>query len=122
MTSFGYQSLTAETTETAIIFWGWGRDQRTPSPIQREESAPIVAWGQCRPVTVASSLSSMPDPWSAQHFDRNAAVSRDRSELGRPLLVRDLGWSAQDAAETYHRLRHFEDNWNAPGMDAYDEL
>jgi hypothetical protein len=38
------------------------------------------------------------------------------------LLVRDLGWTEGDAADTYRRLRPFEEDWDAPGMDAYDEL
>jgi hypothetical protein len=41
---------------------------------------------------------------------------------GEPLLVRDLGWSEAEAIDTHFRLRPFEDDWNAPGMDAYDDL
>lgn len=43
-------------------------------------------------------------------------------EAQSSLLISDLGWSAEKAAETYMRLRHFEEDWDAPGMDAYDEL
>lgn len=39
---------------------------------------------------------------------------------GRPLS--ELGWSLEEALETRMRLRTFEEDWNAPGMDAYDEL
>ena len=38
------------------------------------------------------------------------------------LLVRDLGWSEDEAADTYHRCRAFAADWDAPGMDAYDAL
>ena len=38
------------------------------------------------------------------------------------LLVRDLGWSREQALETYYRLQSFSDDWDAPGMDAYDAL
>lgn len=43
-------------------------------------------------------------------------------EAQSSLLISDLGWSAEKASETYMRLRHFEEDWDAPGMDAYDEL
>jgi hypothetical protein len=38
------------------------------------------------------------------------------------LRVRDLGWSAAEGADTHFRLRPFEEDWDAPGMDAYDDL
>lgn len=38
-----------------------------------------------------------------------------------PRLIRDPGWSQSEARDTRARLRPFEDDWNAPGMDAYDE-
>ena len=41
---------------------------------------------------------------------------------GLALLVRDLGWSPAEAMDTHARLRPFEEDWNAPGMDAYDDL
>ena len=34
----------------------------------------------------------------------------------------ELGWSLEEALETRMRLRTFEEDWSAPGMDAYDEL
>ena len=40
----------------------------------------------------------------------------------RPLRLSDLGWSSSDALETRVRLRSFEDDWAAPGMDAYDNV
>ena len=41
---------------------------------------------------------------------------------GQALLVRDLGWSRTEALETHARLRPFAEDWEAPGMDAYDDL
>jgi hypothetical protein len=46
------------------------------------------------------------------------AYGRDRP----PLLVSDLGWSQEEAAATRARLAAFEEDWDAPGMDAYDAL
>lgn len=40
----------------------------------------------------------------------------------KPLLISDLGWTAAEIAETYYRLMAFKDDWEAPGMEAYDEL
>lgn len=40
----------------------------------------------------------------------------------QPNSVRSLGWSFDETLETYLRLRHFEKDWDAPGMDAYDKL
>ncbi len=41
----------------------------------------------------------------------------------RPALLTDaLGWSLAESAETRSRLGSFADDWDAPGMEAYDEL
>jgi hypothetical protein len=36
--------------------------------------------------------------------------------------IEQLGWSAREALETHLRFRGFAQDWNAPGMDAYDDL
>jgi len=41
-----------------------------------------------------------------------------RKNLNR---VSDLGWSKRTAREVRSRLTSFEDDWNAPGMSAYDK-
>lgn len=33
-----------------------------------------------------------------------------------------LGWTAAEALETYLRLRTFAEDWEAPGMELYDDL
>jgi hypothetical protein len=33
-----------------------------------------------------------------------------------------LGWSRREAALVRSQLASFEDDWNAPGMEAYDQL
>jgi hypothetical protein len=38
------------------------------------------------------------------------------------LLVSDLGWSTEEAKETRTRLAAFEEDWEAPGMEAFDHL
>ena len=37
-------------------------------------------------------------------------------------LLASKGIAPERAADLRHRLRAFEDDWNAPGMEAYDEL
>ena len=39
-----------------------------------------------------------------------------------PLLVSNLGWSVEEVQETRGRLAALEEDWNAPGMEAYDHL
>ncbi len=39
-----------------------------------------------------------------------------------PLLVADLNWGPEEAQETRARLAALEADWDAPGMDAYDNL
>ncbi len=38
------------------------------------------------------------------------------------LLIEDLGWSKMEASETRNQLASFEVDWDAPGMELYDEL
>jgi hypothetical protein len=39
-----------------------------------------------------------------------------------PLLVSNLGWNTEEAKETRARLAALEEDWDAPGMEAYDQL
>lgn len=40
----------------------------------------------------------------------------------KELVIEDLGWSEEETKETYYRLLNFKEDWEAPGMEAYDEL
>lgn len=44
-----------------------------------------------------------------------------RNNFHKP-SIRLLGWTKEDAFEARARLISFEDDWNAPGMEAYDEI
>jgi hypothetical protein len=48
--------------------------------------------------------------------------SRMAQSATAPLLVSNLGWSAEEAKETRTRLAALEEDWDAPGMEAYDRL
>ena len=52
--------------------------------------------------------------------DSDSDRFEDKSK--KQLLTSDLGWTTAEIAETYHRLMSFKDDWDAPGMEAYDEL
>ncbi len=53
---------------------------------------------------------------------QSAGVQMQDLPLARPLRLSDLGWGGADALDTRIRLRSFEDDWGAPGMDAYDNV
>jgi len=40
----------------------------------------------------------------------------------QPLRVADLGWTPAQAADTRARLASFAEDWDAPGMEGYDDL
>jgi hypothetical protein len=41
---------------------------------------------------------------------------------GQSLLIADLGWTIDEAADTRARLRAFADEWDAAEMSPYDDL
>lgn len=64
-----------------------------------------------------SEEPDVPGPGTTTSPARGATVAE------RPLLnIDDLGWTREEAADTRARLRPFENDWDAPGMDAYDAL
>jgi len=38
------------------------------------------------------------------------------------ISLENRGWTETQAAETRSRLKSFEEDWNAPGMEGYDAL
>ncbi|MDY0134306.1 MAG: hypothetical protein RBS14_01285 [Atribacterota bacterium] len=49
----------------------------------------------------------------------SSTVTAHPAEMPR---IEQLGWSAVEALETHLRLQIFADDWDAPGMEAYDDL
>jgi len=70
-------------------------------------------------LAVRSSASSGTDPWGEDL--RTLVVTRVVDLSGRPTL-QDLGWTQTEALEIRMRLKSFEEDWEFPGMQAYDEL
>ena len=63
------------------------------------------------------------DTSTAGRRDATAWFEADTSTVGRPvLLISDLGWTDEQAATTFYKLASFAEDWDAPGMDAYDAL
>lgn len=48
--------------------------------------------------------------------------SRKPQAAPDPLLVANLDWSVEEVQETRARLAALEEDWDAPGMEAYDTL
>jgi hypothetical protein len=46
----------------------------------------------------------------------------NRQAAAAPLLVSNLGWSTEEVQETRARLSALEEDWDAPGMEDYDQL
>lgn len=40
----------------------------------------------------------------------------------RERRIQELGWSEEEARQVRSSLQSFAEDWEAPGMDAYDEL
>ena len=52
---------------------------------------------------------------------QHAAPRADQPQPA-PLRIADLGWTQEQAADTRARLASFAEDWNAPGMEGYDDL
>jgi hypothetical protein len=48
--------------------------------------------------------------------------TREAQAVPGPLLVSKLGWRVEEVQETRGRLAVLEEDWDAPGMEAYDHL
>jgi hypothetical protein len=53
---------------------------------------------------------------------KRKANQKAQAAAAGPLLVSNLGWSAEEAKETRARLTALEEDWDAPGMEEYDHL
>ncbi|MCX6089874.1 MAG: hypothetical protein NTX88_05830 [Candidatus Atribacteria bacterium] len=67
-----------------------------------------------------TNMTSMFDPWSIEQSNRDAVVTFSTGV--KSMLVENLGWTREQAKETRLRLSVFEKDWDAPGMELYDEL
>jgi hypothetical protein len=69
---------------------------------------------------VLQGVTSIIDPWKMEQLNRDAALTT--TTAANKLLISELGWSMEQAIETRMRLRTFQEDWDASGMEGYDEL
>lgn len=77
----------------------------------------LISWREA--LAVRSSASSGTDLWGDDLYARVVTWTLDFCI--RPTL-QDLGWTQAEVIETRMRLKSFEEDWEFPGMEAYDEL
>jgi hypothetical protein len=94
----------------------------------------IIKWRNrfnTKPVKIESSESNfIKDCFQATYalihntvFYLDSATQEIIRELYTPpLLISKLGWTPKEAFETRARLAAFEEDWDAPGMECYDNL
>lgn len=59
--------------------------------------------------------------WSRDEY-RSSAATTISNPSDRLLDIQELGWSELQALKTRVRLESFAEDWEAPGMEAYDDL
>ncbi|HEY7420333.1 MAG TPA: hypothetical protein VH593_34460 [Ktedonobacteraceae bacterium] len=57
-----------------------------------------------------------------QEIVREALAAGTSGKAHEGHSIQELGWSEEEASEVRASLQSFEEDWNAPGMNAYDEL
>ena len=72
-------------------------------------------------------IPGLPDLLNWLHHHEAERVASDSTNTAYPTrensnLISNLGWTAKETAETYHRLQSFQTDWDAAGMEAYDQL
>jgi len=64
------------------------------------------------------TMTASPEMAVSYHYvPGNALTTAERHNC-----IEALGWSKADALETLLRLRTFAEDWEEPGMEAYDDL
>ena len=69
---------------------------------------------------IVSDLLTLPENRLAEVVDLVHFLVERVQRPGTPL--RDAGLTREEVADLRRRLSTFEDDWNAPGMEAYDDL
>lgn len=76
--------------------------------------------------TAAAELRERGEPERAQAIEELIEAVREEPDhpvsRGKALPISTLGWTQKEAADTYHRLQSFAEDWDAPGMELYDAL
>jgi mRNA-degrading endonuclease RelE of RelBE toxin-antitoxin system len=96
--------------------------------INSEQKAIVLVWiytheefeGRPEEKSLATALQDAIDPLPEEidPLPEETEFRKPRS----PLLIQDLGWTPEQVIEARSRLLCFEEDWNAPGMEIYDDL
>ena len=75
---------------------------------------------EIRQANVEEKPNALPTGFRSCRYLPGNALSTANITPGRSIEA--LGWTPAEALETYLRLRAFAEDWDAPGMEAYDDL
>ncbi len=88
-----------------------------------ENMSPPLLDGEMEPRKHLHQLiDTLPDSLLERAAQRLIALREHAPEEELSLLVADLGWTPEQAADTRSRLASFAEDWDAPGMEGYDKL
>lgn len=77
----------------------------------------VIKWlRKAKKLTKSSTVTSSIDVWVTEPSDSSTNMDQ------RLLLLSKLAWTPEEILETRARLSTFEQDWDAPGMEIYDEL
>ncbi|MCB5270943.1 MAG: hypothetical protein LHW56_03755 [Candidatus Cloacimonetes bacterium] len=65
-------------------------------------------------------VSSLSDFWRIDQLEREHSTTYSGQKAN--LFIDDLQWTLTQVLETRMRLLAFEEDWDAPGMEIYDDM
>lgn len=80
-------------------------------------NAAVMEIGRAQAEDCPKTLFTGIKPW---HYFAGNALTTARIALAN--RVETLGWTPAEVLETHLRLRTFAEDWDAPGMEVYDDL
>jgi hypothetical protein len=66
-------------------------------------------------------VDTLPDTALQTAAQLLVSLQEQPAEEKQPSALRSLGWTPQQAADTRARLASCAEDWDAPGMEAYDD-
>ena len=68
------------------------------------------------------SIEHDEDAEEMDNLEDTAKSTPEGAARGESLLIADLGWTPEEAADTRARLRRLADEWDDAEMSLYDDL
>jgi hypothetical protein len=82
---------------------------------------PLLENASEKGIDASQALPQVLDRLCAEQSSHDTAVTVSPAAPDRRLIA-ELAWTPDQVIETRMRLRTFEEDWDAPGMEAYDDL